>query len=560
MAISTADVQTALAQDAGTNPDNATCLGCHGASGFAAPRADGQARSLFVSPNMLAGSVHGKTSRCIDCHATLTEVPHTKVSRTRAEWRQKIPELCATCHPGARDDYLTSVHGAALTAKGDAAVCSDCHAAHSVARAKTPAARIAIATKCAECHSKDGKSYSENYHGQVLALGYAETATCADCHGAHAIRRSSDPKSSVAPGNLLQTCLRCHPEATAGFASFHPHATTDDFERYPYEWLTARFMFAIVVFTFGIFWTHSVLWFYREYRDRRERKARPHVLAESLPAAKDRYVTRWSAMWRIAHLVFALSFIVLTVTGITLLYPSTAWAPPLERLMGGPSMASTIHKVSAVIMIAIFVAHLVYMLVHIARTWKTFELFGPYSVMPNLQDARDIVAMCKWFIGRGPRPMFDHWNYMQKVDYWAPFWGIAMLAASGAMLWYKELTAAYLPGWIFNVATIVHGEEALLAAFYLFTIHYFVNHWRPDKFPLDNVMFTGSMPLEEFKREYAVEYKRLLEAGQLEAYLVDAPSRPMTLGYTILGLSLIAVGLVLVVVMTQGIIVNRVAG
>jgi cytochrome b subunit of formate dehydrogenase len=279
-----------------------------------------------------------------------------------------------------------------------------------------------------------------------------------------------------------------------------------------------------------------------------------------LPAAEEHYVTRWSAAWRIAHLVFALSFIVLTVTGITLLYPSTGWAPPLERLMGGPSMASTIHKVSAVIMIAIFVAHLVYIVVHIARTWKTFEWFGPYSVMPNLQDARDIVAMLQWFFGVKPRPMFDHWNYMQKVDYWAPFWGIAMLAASGAMLWYKELTAAYLPGWIFNVATIVHGEEALLAAFYLFTIHYFVNHWRPDKFPLDNVMFTGSMPLEEFKREYAVEYKRLLDSGELQAYLVEAPSRPMTLGSSILCLSLIAVGLVLVVMMTQGIIGNMVAG
>jgi len=66
-----------------------------------------------------------------------------------------------------------------------------------------------------------------------------------------------------------------------------------------------------------------------------------------------------------------------------------------------------------------------------------------------------------------------------------------MLVATGAMLWFMSLTGAYLPGWVFNVATVAHGDEAVLAAAYLFSVHYFVNHWRPDKFPLDVVMFTG---------------------------------------------------------------------
>ncbi len=84
-------------------------------------------------------------------------------------------------------------------------------------------------------------------------------------------------------------------------------------------------------------------------------------------------------------------------------------------------------------------------------------------------------------------------------------------------------------------------------------VHYFVNHWRPDKFPLDVVMFTGSMPLEEFKREYAVEYDRLVANGELQRYLVDAPSRPMTLGSKLLGFSLVAVGLALLVMMAIGV-------
>ena len=124
----------------------------------------------------------------------------------------------------------------------------------------------------------------------------------------------------------------------------------------------------------------------------------------------------------------------------------------LELLLGGPTIAGIIHRVAAVVMVAVFGWHILYAAIHIARHWKSFKVFGPYSLMPNWQDAAD--AMFKWFFGRGPRPTFDHWNYQQKVDYWAPFWGIAMLAATGAVLWFKTLAAAFLPGWIFNVATV----------------------------------------------------------------------------------------------------------
>jgi hypothetical protein len=92
----------------------------------------------------------------------------------------------------------------------------------------------------------------------------------------------------------------------------------------------------------------------------------------------------------------------------------------------------------------------------------------------------------------------------------------------------------------------------VLAAVFLFTVHFFNNHFRPDKFPLDTVMFTGAVPLEEFRREHALEYRRLVATGQLAKYLVDAPSRPMTLGSKVLGFTLIAIGLTLLVLVLIG--------
>jgi hypothetical protein len=65
-------------------------------------------------------------------------------------------------------------------------------------------------------------------------------------------------------------------------------------------------------------------------------------------------------------------------------------------------------------------------------------------------------------------------------------------------------------------------------------------------------MFTGSMPLEEFKREYAVEYARLSQSGELERHLVDAPSPPLSLGAKVLGFALVLVGLALLVMMAIG--------
>lgn len=121
------------------------------------------------------------------------------------------------------------------------------------------------------------------------------------------------------------------------------------------------------------------------------------------------------------------------------------------------------------------------------------------------------------------------------------------------MLWFKEATAAVWPGWMFNVAALAHGEEAFLAIVFLFTVHFFNNHFRPDKFPPpDIVMFTGAVTLEEFAREHTIEYEELVNSGQLEKYLVDAPSPQMTLGSRILGIVLLAFGLILLTLVLIG--------
>jgi cytochrome b subunit of formate dehydrogenase len=150
--------------------------------------------------------------------------------------------------------------------------------------------------------------------------------------------------------------------------------------------------------------------------------------------------------------------------------------------------------------------------------------------------------------------VFDRWTYWEKFDYWAPFWGMFIIGLSGLTLWFPVFFGKFLPGWAFNVATIVHGEEAFLAAVFLFTVHFFNCHFRPEKFPVDVIMFTGSQTLAEFQHERPLEYARLVREGKLEHYLVGAPSVKMARYSRILGLALIAIGLILLGLVLLGFI------
>lgn len=508
-------------------------------------------------------SIHAQPSKedqsrtnatCYNCHEAHYIYP--KGSPNRNWWRLNLPYTCGACHTKELEAYKTSVHGQETLVNGNpkAAICSDCHTTHDVQDVSLDSTRLLITKNCGNCHTEELKSYMGTYHGQVNTLGFAYTAKCFDCHGSHTIKRVSDPTSSVHPNNRQQTCQKCHLDATAGFLTFQPHANDHNFARYPYVWIASKFMLALLGGVFAFFWTHSALWYYRELRDHQQNKSRPHVRTEALTAtgAPVVYYRRWPAIWRIAHLCFAISVIMLVLTGMTLLFSDTLWAPIISHLFGGPRVTGFVHRIFATAFVGIFFWHIIYVFFRIGRNWKTFRWFGPDSLVPSWADLQDAIGMFKWFFGLAPKPQLDRWTYWEKFDYWAPFWGVAIIGFSGAMLWFKGVTATYLPGWVFNLATIFHGEEAVLAAGFLFTVHFFNNHWRPDKFPLDILMFTGKMPLEEFKREHLIEYNRLVASGELSKYLVDAPSQPMTRASKILGFTLMGCGLALLIMVING--------
>ncbi|MBK7613511.1 MAG: cytochrome c3 family protein [Vitreoscilla sp.] len=560
------DVTDNEAQHKKTGAAKPDCLQCHQGlldeakkAGKATPglelvlsQAEKYKLSIHSKPN--ADEPDHANAVCANCHDSHAFALPAKGSPELAAWRQGVPATCGACHEDQLEEYTDSIHGQTVLDKQDAkgAICSDCHNPHGVDKTNTDAAKLATTKACASCHEENAKSYADTYHGQIVALGYANTAKCYNCHGSHEIVKATDKKSKVHPDNRLKTCQKCHKDAGPGFASFQPHGNSHDFKRYPEIWLTTKFMVGLLAGTFAFFWIHLILWLYRESKDRAEGKTRPLVKVSELGIPAGKHVRRFGPWWRLGHLLFATSLMILTLTGMTLMYAGSSWAPVVMQLLGGPKVAGIIHRVNAVVFAGIFVIHLVYIVIFLAKNWKTFKIFGPDSLIPGLQDLKDVIAMFTWFLGKGPRPVFDRWTYWEKFDYWAPFWGVAIVGVSGFLMWFPSLISGFLPGWVFNVAAITHGEEAFLAAVFLFTVHFFNNHFRPDKFPFDDVMFTGSMSVEHFARDHAVQYKRLVDSGELQKYLVDAPSKPMHVGSRILGFVLISFGLLLLLLIVNG--------
>ena len=262
------------------------------------------------------------------------------------------------------------------------------------------------------------------------------------------------------------------------------------------------------------------------------------------------HLWRFTPLQRTLHALVIVSFIGLVLTGLPLHFAAAPWARWLARALGGIETAGFLHRVCAIITFGYFFAHIGSLALQVVRGRPLKQiLWGPDSMVPQLKDLRDVIGQFKWFFGLGPRPRFERYSYMEKFDYWAVFWGVAIIGGSGLLLWFPEFFARFLPGWVFNVATIVHGDEALLAMSFIFTIHFFNVHFRPEKFPIDLVIFTGRHTVDYLKEEHPLEYERRRAAGALDALVAPPVSRTayvwsLVLGFVSLGLGVFVIVLV----------------
>ena len=528
--------EPAAAEKPALTTEAKACLECHSKEAGMGPEFD---------PAPFLSSVHASNGvDCTSCHKGYTEGPHEQppledaeaakiVARIAAaktpagEAKSTSPRVwlsCADCHDDKLPELLGSVHGKWLTTdnpKVAGPTCASCHGSvHAVQKIEArgvQAARLR-AENCQKCHGDPALttlaglphdvplSYRDSIHGRLVAVGSTRAPDCTDCHGSHQIVSKVDPRSTVHGDNRVQTCGKCHTGSNPNFANLIAHKSLQETGVFPhfvhvmFSWLTAG---TLLFFAF-----HVLVDFQFELRRRIQRWRHPHYD----PDAR-RSVLRFDIHQRIQHWLMLSGVILLALTGWPLRGAGEPAAVPSSRafleLFGGAHGAGLVHRFGAVLIMASALYHIIYL-----GTLAKKRIL-PLSMVPNLKDAFDIRDNMAFMLGlTKKRPQFDRYNYLEKFDYWAVFWGIVMMVGTGFMYWFPAQFGHILPTWALAASQIIHGEEATLATLFLFVVHFYNVHLKPSIFPMNWAWLTGQTSLEYMKDEHPAEYEREFGGGR----------------------------------------------
>jgi cytochrome b subunit of formate dehydrogenase len=254
--------------------------------------------------------------------------------------------------------------------------------------------------------------------------------------------------------------------------------------------------------------------------------------APAMPVAKSRArvaiqsVVRFDTHQRIQHVLMMSSFITLALTGLPQKFSDLSVSQWWVSTLGGLEMVRIIHRTAGTVMLTDCVYHLSYIVYRMGFQGR----MGPLRMLPTPKDGIDMAQTIFYFLGlQEQKPKFDRFNYLEKFDYWAVFWGIAMIGTSGLLLMFPVLVTQFLPGQVLPVAITIHSDEAILAVGWILIVHMFNVHLAPWVFPFSPAIFTGKMTAHQCAEDHPLEWERIVAKSGSEPVaraLTDAHTPP----------------------------------
>ncbi len=482
----------------------------------------------------LAASGDARAPLCQDCHGT-HEVRPADDPTSRVH-RKNLPDDCGRCHSRSKAEYLEGLHGQ-QAAKGnvDAPVCTDCHSEHEIQRPSDPTSKVFsthIPEACGRCHedqqvmdryglnAKNVATFKSSFHGVALKFGVTKVANCTSCHEHHRILPPDDPRSTVSPVRVPETCgkAECHPGASANFARGKMHVSSHDESSGKIYWIARAFMLLTISVMAGLV-LHIALDLLRRWLNRRRGKKDGHHhpkpgsrLAEILATP----VRRLDLFVRIQHANMAIACILLIFTGIPVKFHESAWAASLMSVIGGLTVTSVIHRLAATQLILVSLTHLFYII--FTRPGR----YNFWNMLPGPSDLEDVFHNISYFLGfKKDKPRFPRFSYLEKFDYWAVYWGCVVMILSGAVLWFQTDAMRFISKDWLDVAKEMHSDEAMLATLAIVIWHMFNAHINPDKFPMNKVFWNGWTNIGELLEEHPKELISLLRKGRVKRELLE---------------------------------------
>jgi len=227
------------------------------------------------------------------------------------------------------------------------------------------------------------------------------------------------------------------------------------------------------------------------------------------------------------------------LTGLPLLLDPAAWLKKVFFFESSFVWRGWIHRAAGAGLIALSVFHLLY----IGFTQRGREVF--WALMPKLKDATDALesfgynlgvtdwlyqrGIWKKFFARHPYwlfrepPQYGRYNFIEKFEYLAVWWGNFVMIVTGFLLWAKNVSFRYFPLWVYDIFKIIHSYEAILAFLAIIIWHLYNVHLTPEVFPMSRVWLDGKITGRELRMHHPLEYQELLEARQRRGAL---PVRP----------------------------------
>jgi len=488
-----------------------TCGACH-----ADPQFESRHRTTIARPvEAYRSSVHGRAllegktdaASCSDCHGA-HEVRPARDAASKIN-RASVPDTCGACHVKVKEAFDQSVHGKAVRAGATGApVCTDCHGEHNILAPSEPGslvhpARVSSLT-CGRCHGDERlavkynlprdkvPAFEDSYHGLALRSGQQSVANCASCHGVHNILPSSDPRSKIHTSNLPTTCGACHPGAGTRFGVGPVHVAAGSNSEHAVVRSIRWFYLATIPLTLGLMLLHQLL----DFGSKLVRGVERHDDKETVP--------RMSLHFRVAHGITVISFPVLVWTGFALKHPEAWWATPLLAWEGEMAFRGLIHRVAGVLLLAGLGYHVVHLL--LSKRDRRFMR----RILPSRDDARHAAGMVRYNLGLAPqRPRLGAFSYAEKAEYWAYLWGTALMAVTGFVLWFDDISLRNFPKWVSDAATAAHYYEAILATAAIVVWHFYLVIFDPEVYPMERAWLTGRVSAAHVRRYRPAYYRAL---------------------------------------------------
>ena len=253
----------------------------------------------------------------------------------------------------------------------------------------------------------------------------------------------------------------------------------------------------------------------------------------SLLVRDDETFIRMTPIERLQHITLILCFVLLVLTGLPLLLDPAMWLKKLFFFETSFAWRGWLHRIAGVGLIALSVFHLFY----ISCTQRGRDLF--WSLMPKLKDVTDALesfaynlGVARWLHEKGmlrhffdqhpywlfrQPPQYGRFNFIEKFEYLAVWWGNFVMIASGFFLWATNLSFRLFPLWVYDIFKIIHSYEAILAFLAIIIWHLYNVHLTPEVFPMSRVWLDGKITGRELRMHHPLEYEAILGARRRES-------------------------------------------